>query len=51
MRERLQDGFRTDWEMTDTSATSGEDRIPDRGRDRGRSRFAEANGYFRTKTD
>src|ERR1700674_2527344 len=29
MRERLQDGFRTDREMTDTSATSGEDRIPE----------------------
>jgi len=49
MRERLSHGFRTDRQVTNASARGGKDRIPDRGRDRGRRRLAEANRRFRAR--
>src|SRR5580658_11038402 len=43
VRERLQDGFRPAWQMTDTGPARGKDGIPDRGRDCGRRRLAKAD--------
>src|SRR5580698_5586636 len=48
MPERRQYGFRTDWQMADTRACSGEDGISNRRRNRGRGRLAEPDRRFRT---
>src|SRR5579872_6162958 len=49
VRERLQDGFRSDWQMTNTSAGGSKDRVSNRWRDCGRRRLAEADRYFRAR--
>ena len=47
-RERLQNGLRSDWQMTDARARGSEDGISNRGRNRRGRRFTKPNWCFRT---
>jgi hypothetical protein len=47
--ERLQHCLRSNWQVTYAGSTSGEDRVPNRGRDRGRRRLAKPNWYFHAR--
>src|SRR5579863_8346019 len=49
VRERLQNRFRPDWQLTNAGAGGSKDRVSNRWRDCGRRRLAEAHRYFRAR--